>query len=49
MAPESESSTSTSDNPKVTNADSPVAALHAHLIHIAQITTDNNAKLNQLI
>ncbi|KAL4580818.1 hypothetical protein LXL04_017022 [Taraxacum kok-saghyz] len=48
MAPKPEFG-STSDNPKVTNADSPVAALHAHLLHIAQITTDTNAKLDQLI
>ncbi|KAL4575487.1 hypothetical protein LXL04_022332 [Taraxacum kok-saghyz] len=48
MAPKPEFG-STFHNPKVTNADSPVAALHAHLLHIAQITTDTNAKLDQLI
>ncbi|KAL4581954.1 hypothetical protein LXL04_006488 [Taraxacum kok-saghyz] len=31
------------------NNDNPVAALHAHMLHIAQITTDTNAKIDQLI
>ena len=46
MAPKPEFG-STSDNPKVTNTDSPIVALHAHLLHIAQITTDTNAKIDQ--
>ncbi|CAH1432811.1 unnamed protein product [Lactuca virosa] len=49
MTPKSEHSGSTSDNPKVTTADNPVAALHAHMLHIDQITTDTNAKLDKLI
>ena len=37
----------TSDN-KVT-ADNPIAALHAHMLHIAQLSTDTNVKLDRLI
>ncbi|KAL4584148.1 hypothetical protein LXL04_008739 [Taraxacum kok-saghyz] len=48
MAPKPEFG-STSESPKVTNANSPIAALHAHLLHIAQIITDTSAKLDQLI
>ncbi|KAL4573070.1 hypothetical protein LXL04_019863 [Taraxacum kok-saghyz] len=47
MAPKPEFG-STSDNPKVT-ADNPIAALHAHMLHIAQVSTDTNAKLDRLI
>ncbi|KAL4573362.1 hypothetical protein LXL04_020165 [Taraxacum kok-saghyz] len=47
MAPKPEFG-STSDNPKVTT-DNPIAALHAHMLHIAQLSTDTNAKLDQLI
>ncbi|KAL4580492.1 hypothetical protein LXL04_016687 [Taraxacum kok-saghyz] len=49
MAPKPETTSSTSDNIKVTTADNPIAALHAHMLHVAQITTDTNAKLVQLI
>ncbi|KAL4568423.1 hypothetical protein LXL04_024036 [Taraxacum kok-saghyz] len=47
MAPKPEFA-STSDNPKVT-ADNPIAALQAHMLHIAQLSTDTNSKLDQLI
>ncbi|KAL4591166.1 hypothetical protein LXL04_004116 [Taraxacum kok-saghyz] len=49
MARKPETTSSTSDNIKVTTADNPIAALHAHMLHVAQTTTDTNAKLDQLI
>ncbi|KAL4582831.1 hypothetical protein LXL04_007392 [Taraxacum kok-saghyz] len=31
------------------NADNPIATLHAHMLHVAQISTDTNTKLDRLI
>ncbi|KAL4592325.1 hypothetical protein LXL04_005316 [Taraxacum kok-saghyz] len=34
---------------KPDNADTPITALHAHMLHIAQISTNTNTKLDRLI